>query len=125
MKKSVALCILALAGPACSAPAEDRPRASRSGQDCFNIGRVSGFTNVDKDTIRLDAGPSHRYDVDLSGGLCDQIDWAHRLALESRPSSWICTGNGPGLGNIYFRDSASGQRVWCIIDEVRRVETKR
>jgi len=125
MNKLLSLCAVALIGPACAASAEQEASGPRSGRDCFNIAMVGGYSSVDRDTIRLDAGPSRHYEVDVQGGICDQLDWAHRLALESRPSSWICTGDGPGLGNIHFRDPGTRQRVSCFIEAVRRVETKR
>lgn len=98
----------------------DHPAAS-SGRDCFNTSFVSGFSPVDRDTVRLDAGPRRSYDVDLEGPGCDQLNWTESLAIESSPSSWICVGDGPSQGNIYFRDPATRQRTSCFIQNVRRV----
>ena len=125
MKNILAIWALALIGPACAATAEQPASGPRAGRECFNIRTVDDFSPVDRDTVRLGAGPSRVYEVDISGGLCDQLDWAQRIVLESRPSAWICTGDGPGLGNIYFRDLGSQQRVSCYIEAVRRMETKR
>lgn len=96
-------------------------RTAPSDRDCFNTSFVSGFSTVDRDTVRLDAGPRRSYDVDLLGPGCDQLNWTESLALESSPSSWICVGDGPSQGNISFRDPATRQRISCFIQNVRRV----
>lgn len=114
-----------VAGLLCSAcAASDSPDAgaqARAGRDCFNVGQINGYTTVDRDTVRVSYGASTRYDIDIQGPQCDMVEWAHRLAIEATPSSWICVGRQVGQGNIYFRDSATRQRVKCYIEDVRRV----
>lgn len=113
-----------LAATGCVADAPNGPEAgvaARDGRDCFNVQFVSGYSSVDRDTVRLDAGPRQRYDVDIQGPLCDQIDWTQRIALESTPSSWICVGSQAGQGEVHFRDPATRRRTSCYIQEVRRV----
>ena len=119
--KLLILSIAALVPAACAAPQQEARSSPSKGGDCFNVRMVNGYSNVDRDTVRLDAGPSRTYDVDLSGPLCDQLDWAHNIALESTPSSWICTGDHVGQGKIFFRDATTRQRVSCYIEDVRRV----
>ncbi len=104
---------------ACAAPAPEAASAPMRG-DCFNTRFVQGYSSVDRDTIRLDAGPRQSYEVDLQGPLCDQVDWTRRIALESTPSSWICVGTQAGQGEIHFRDPATRRRTSCHIDAVRR-----
>lgn len=106
----------------CAAVDQPESDASTSSRDCFNVSMVTGYETVDDDTIRLDAGPSTKYEVDLSGGQCRNVDWTQRLAIESTPSSFICVGSQPGQGNIHFRDPATQRRVSCYIDDVRRVQ---
>lgn len=109
---------------ACSAVDEPQSDAVATGnRDCFNVSMVTGYETVDEDTIRLQAGPSTQYDVDLSGGQCRNVDWTQRLAVESTPSSFICVGSQPGQGNIHFRDSTTQRRVSCYIENVGRVQT--
>lgn len=120
MRRTVPIAIL-LAAAACTAPSDHLVATPGSERDCFNVGVVTGYDSVDRDTVRLQAGPSTEYDVDLSGGQCNNLDWAHRLAIESTPSSWICVGSQPGQGNISFRDPATNRRVSCYIGNVRRV----
>ncbi len=120
MRWIVSLTALAMAG--CAAPdAAQSDAANRGERDCFNVSVVAGYETVDDDTIRLDAGPSTKYEVDLSGGQCRNVDWTQRLAIESTSSSFICAGSQPGQGNIHFRDPATQRRVSCYIDDVRRV----
>ena len=103
-------------------PPPGQPAATQTAQrDCFNVSLVQGFTPVDRDTVRIDAGPGADYELDIAGGQCQQIDWALRIALESSGSSFICTGKQLGQGNIYFRDVASRRRLTCYIENVRRV----
>jgi hypothetical protein len=110
---------------ACASPQDSTNTAANnppSGRDCFNVQFLTGYETVDRDTLRVRAGPSASYDVDISGAQCTQIDWAHRVAIESTPSSWICVGNQPGQGSIAFRDPTTRRRVECYIDGVRRVD---
>jgi hypothetical protein len=120
MRWVAVLAIIAVSA-ACAALDQPQPEgADRAGRDCFNVGMVTGYETVDTDTIRLDAGPSAKYDVDLSGGQCRDVDWTQRLAIDSTPSSWLCVGSQPGQGNIRFRDPPTRRAVSCYIQAVRR-----
>jgi hypothetical protein len=109
------------AAPPPAARAEGPASHATAGRDCFDTNFVQGFSSVGKSVIRLDVGPGQKYDVDIEGSQCDQVDWTQRLALESTPSSWICVGNAIGQGNVYFRDPTTRRRVSCYIQNVRRV----
>jgi hypothetical protein len=109
---------------ACAAVDETRSEGSSAGsRDCFSVSMVTGYETVDDDTIRLQAGASTEYEIDLSGGQCRDVDWTQRLAIESTPSSFICVGSQPGQGNIHFRDPTTQRRVSCYIEDVRRSAT--
>jgi hypothetical protein len=116
---ALAACTAAPA-PGTQARAGAAPGAT-AGKDCFNVSFVHGFSSVGKSTVRLDVGPGQKYDVDISGAQCDQVDWTQRLALESSTSSWICVGDAIGQGNVYFRDPTTRRRLSCYIQNVRRV----
>lgn len=123
MRWMIVLAAFAVAA-ACAAVDQPQSEAPATGnRDCFNVSMVTGYETVDDDTIRLDAGLSSKYEVDLSGGQCRNVDWTQRLAVESTPSSFICTGSQPGQGNIHFRDPATQRRVSCYVEDVRRVQT--
>lgn len=115
---TLAIATLVLADCAAQSPQTDRGPAS--GGDCFNVSMVTGYSSIDRDTVRLDAGPSRTYEIDISGPMCEQVDWTQRIALESRPGSWICVGDRVGQGEIHFRDPATRRRVSCHIEDVRR-----
>lgn len=117
----LSLLALALAGCAAANAQQERSGGRQSDRDCFSTASVSGYGSIDRDTGRLDVGPRRRYEVDISGPGCDQIDWTLAIALESRPSSFICTGDRPGQGRISFRDPGSSWRTSCLIDNVRRL----
>jgi hypothetical protein len=120
--RSISVMALATVIGACAAPQQPQTAAAAS-RDCFNVSLVTGYETVGPDTIRLDAGVSAKYDVDISGGQCRNVDWTHRLAIESTPSSWVCVGSQPGQGNIRFRDPTTQRVVSCYIRDVRRAHT--
>ena len=92
---------------------ESRRRTCRSGlRRC--LARKS-YSSLDLHTVRLNVGASRSCDVDISGPLCDEIGWTHRIAVEPRPSSWICVGVRAGQGSFYFRDPTTQSRVSCFI----------
>jgi hypothetical protein len=124
MRIAVSLAALSLFGCAASldeAGPGPQSAAARAGRDSFNVSMVNGKSSVDRDTVRLDAGPGRAYEVDISGPMCDQLDWTHRIALESTPGSWICVGDQVGQGSIIFRDPTTRRRTSCYIESVRRV----
>lgn len=115
-----AIGVLALAA-ACAPTAKTAANAaSPAGRDCFNASFLSGFSNVDHDTVRVSAGPSQEYDLDLLGPSCRDIQWTTDIAVVTRPSNWVCVGKNAGLGDVKFRDSATGRTTSCTITEVRR-----
>lgn len=109
-----------LAAVACAPTATQTAALAPDGRDCFNSNFMSGYTNVDQDTIRVSASPSRSYDLDLEGPNCRDIQWANSVAVVTKPSSYICTGNRAGLGEVKFRDGASNAVTTCWITEVRR-----
>lgn len=122
IRKIAALVVITAFQGSC-APAVDLA-ASPAGRDCFNVRFLTGYEAVDRDTIRVHAGPSTEYDIDLQGGQCDTVDWAQRLAIESTPSSWICVGDQAGQGEIRFREPATRRIVQCYITDVRRAPSR-
>lgn len=106
---------------ACAAAPEESAQAPPDGRECFNVSMVSGFSDAGEDKVRLRVSSSRQYDLTLRGPQCDDVEWAHAIAVESRPSSWICVGDSPGQGEVRFRDSASRRVVSCYVDSVERV----
>lgn len=101
--------------------AQNTAQRAPTGRDCFNVQFLTGYETVDRDTLKVDAGPGASYEIDIAGAQCTQMDWTHRLAIESTPSSWMCVGSQPGQGSIAFRDPTTRRRVECYITAVRRV----
>lgn len=108
---------------ACAADGETQQSAAApdAARDCFNVNSVAGFNAVDGDTVRVTAGASRVYELDVRGPGCNSLDWTETIALEQRPSEWICVGEGVNLGRIHFTDTAGGFARTCFIEEVRRV----
>lgn len=118
---AAAAAVIALA--ACASDADDTQTAAApdAAGDCFNVNAVSGFNAVDGDTVRVSAGASRQYELDVRGPGCNSLNWTENIALESRPSEWLCAGDGPNLGRIHFNDSAGNMARTCFIEEIRRV----
>lgn len=120
--RAATLAVLCALG-ACAADGAQSQTATApdAARDCFNINAVSGFNAVDGDTVRVSAGASRSYELDVRGPGCNSLDWTEDIALESRPSEWLCAGDGPNLGRIHFNDSAGNMARACFIEEIRRV----
>lgn len=108
---------------ACAAQPDETQSAAApdASRDCFNINAVSGFNDVDRDTLRVSVGAGREYELDFRGPGCNQLEWSENIAIESRPSEWICAGSGPGLGQIHFNEPTSGHARTCFIERVRRL----
>lgn len=108
---------------ACTGPMTDQAAShvTAANSDCFNVSFLTGYESVDRDTIRVRISAQTQYDIELGGAQCNELDWTHRLAIESTPGSYICAGSAPGQGYIYFRDPATRRRVQCYIQNVTRV----
>lgn len=111
--------IAALFTAGCAAPEGPSP-AAIADRDCFWLRQVSGFNVQDDGGVRLSVGAGDVYIAEIEGPACDQIRWAEALALEARPSSFLCVGDGPGIGEIAFRDSSLNRVTTCWIDTLRR-----
>ena len=77
----------ALAGAAVAAPSA----SGKTGQSCFWTRDVNGFQAVNDQTVNIKVGVRDVYQLTLFAPSPD-IDWTESLALESKGSSWICSG---------------------------------
>lgn len=65
--------------------------ASSPARQCFRAQDVNGFTAVNDRQVNLRVGVSDIWRLDLFAR-CPDVDWSLRLGIESRGSSWICSG---------------------------------
>ncbi|MES2896191.1 MAG: DUF6491 family protein [Pseudomonadota bacterium] len=107
-----ATAVFALAGagfvPAFAADAKPK-------RQCFNARNVSNFSAVDDRTVNLRVGVKDVYRLDLFGP-CHDIDWEHEIAIQSRGSSWICSGLD---ATIITRSPIGPQR--CAVRAIRKL----
>jgi hypothetical protein len=76
--------------PAASAqPPKPPPHFDR--HQCFYTRNVTSFAAPDEHNLYVRVGVRDVYHFEMFGP-CPDIDWNQRLALVSRPSSWICNG---------------------------------
>lgn len=79
--------------------------ASAEQPDCFNSRFINGYSEVDRDTIRVRVGQDDYYDVDVTGA-CMDLEWSNRLAVVTRSRSNLCVGPAFGDAEIITRDDA-------------------
>lgn len=90
-----------------AAPAEER--------HCFNAASVGGYTVVDRETVRLNVGPSDTYEIKLLG-VCPNIQWNEQIRLETAGSATVCTG----LDLTIHAEGPTGPQE-CAADSIRKV----
>ena len=91
MRTLITLSIAASALAACAAYQRQLP-PSAANRQCFRAADVNSFWGATDDSVLVRVGVSAVYRLELSG-LCHDIDWANRIALQSTGgSSWICQG---------------------------------
>ena len=96
------------------------PDRRAQGGDCFNVGQVSGFSELDGPAVRIKASVNRSYDLDLSGPSCDDVSWAQGIAIDAAPSRWMCVGDIPVQGHVRFRDAASRRVTSCQVTRISR-----
>ena len=113
---------------------ESRRRTCRSGlRRC--LARKS-YSSLDLHTVRLNVGASRSCDVDISGPLCDEIGWTHRIAINpSRPDSYERQCHDSGVSSFLLdlregehaavRDGLMEPRLERFIGVIYRPETER
>ena len=82
------LAAAALVGAAAATPAA---AAGKAGQSCFWTRDVNSFQAVNDQTVNIKVGVRDVYQLTLFAPSPD-IDWTESLALQSKGSSWICSG---------------------------------
>lgn len=111
-----ATAVLALTGAGVApAFAADPAPAAGAKRQCFSARNVSSFSAVDDRTVNLRVGVKDVYRLDLFGP-CHDIDWEHEIAIQSRGSSWICSGLD---ATIITKSPIGPQR--CAVRTVRKL----
>lgn len=87
----------------------------QSGQHCFYAGDVSGFAVQGDHIVNVRVAPRDVYQFELVGS-CPAVNWHARPALESRGTSFICTG----LDAELVAPGASGPRR-CPVRNIRKL----
>lgn len=106
--------LAALAG--CAAAPSGEVDADAEGRDCFNVRSINGFNYVDRDTVRVSVSPRRSYDLDTFGATCFNLRWAKAIAVRSRPSSFLCVGDGVSVDARIITDQGDS----CLVEAIRR-----
>lgn len=104
---------LFLATAAC---APQPPMSSGSpARQCFRAQEVNGFSAVNDRQVNLRVGVNDIWQLDLFAR-CPEVDWSMKLGIESRGSSWICSG----LDATIITPSTIGPQR-CAVQSVRKL----
>jgi len=71
-------------------PAKAAPKAATPRQ-CFYSSNMSSFKEAGDRAVYVRVGVKDLYRLDLFG-TCHDLRWAQTIGVESRGSSWICSG---------------------------------
>lgn len=94
---TLAASLLALASLANAQPAPSNAQAAPAhGTDCFLASHYLSYSYIDPHHISIHYGPSRDYLLATEWDARD-LRWVEALAIRSRGSDWICTGNGLGV----------------------------
>lgn len=108
--------ILLLASVATGASAEEaKPKTESAPRQCFWTRSINGFNAVDDTHVNLRVGVKDVYQLELLQP-CHDIDWADKIAIQSRGSSWICSG----LDATVIAPSPIGPQR-CMVKTVRKL----
>jgi len=100
---------------ASAAPAAEPPPSKTPPRQCFWARDINGFNAVDDRTVNLHVGVKDVYQLDLLSS-CPDVDWTEHIAIESRGSSWICSG----LDAVLIAPSSIGPHR-CMVRSVRKL----
>ena len=106
------LAITLVAG--CTSSGETSSRASDPNRRCFFASSVSSFAAVDSRTVNIRVGVNDFYRLNLMSS-CRDVTFTTGMALSTRGSSSICTGNA--LGTTLTTRGPSG-RQRCSVGTV-------
>ncbi|WP_374472449.1 DUF6491 family protein [Phenylobacterium sp.] len=112
---AAALAALALAGCAAGMRTESAAGQPTGGRQCFWASSVNGFRAVDERAVNLRVGVRDVYRLELIGP-CPDVDWATRIAIQSRGGNSICTG----LDAVLIAPSPIGPQR-CLVRNVRKL----
>jgi hypothetical protein len=98
-----------------AAPAAAKSPANPGKRQCFLASSVDGYRALDEHTLYIRAGVHDVYQFEMFGA-CPDINWNERLALVSRPGSWICSGMD---AEVVTHSAIGPQR--CPVRSVRKL----
>jgi hypothetical protein len=106
------LAVLSAAAPmaAAKSPVEPAPR-----KQCFWTRQINSFASSDDRIVNVRVGVKDVYQFEMFGR-CSEVDWAQKIAVRSRGSSYICSGLD---AEIIAPSSLGPQR--CPVKTVRKL----
>ncbi|WP_374575390.1 DUF6491 family protein [Phenylobacterium sp.] len=112
---SLGAVLLLASTAACASADQAKPKPESASRQCFWSRSVTSFHAVDRETVNLRVGVKDVYELKLFGP-CDNVDWTEKIALESRGSSWICSG----LDAVVISPSPIGPQR-CMVKTIRKL----
>jgi hypothetical protein len=101
---------------ACAATAPGARGPGSANRQCFLASQVNNFWGATDTSVFVRVGVNDVYQLQLSG-MCQDIDWANRIALRSTGGgSWVCHGLD---AEILIPSTIGTQR--CLVTDVRKL----
>jgi hypothetical protein len=98
--KAAAITLLASAGACADTGGHGGRRIASTGpRDCFQARDVSSWATEDRTTVNLRVNIRDFYQLKLLAP-CGDIDFSHRIGLQSRGGDFICTGTNEDINII-------------------------
>lgn len=126
---AISLAALALAGAACAPVDRGEPDAYDATlanidttRACFFTREINGYSNAPESSARneriyIDTGVNERWLLETMG-TCPDLDFSQRIALDTRSSTSVCTGN---LENLLVPSVTPGEVDRCPVRVLGRV----
>lgn len=111
---AAALAALTAAAPLAAAKSPEEPGA-KAPRQCFWTRQINNFAAQDDKIVNVRVGVKDVYQFEMFGR-CHEVDWAQKIAVRSRGSSYICSG----LDAEIIAPSAIGPQT-CQVRTVRKL----
>ncbi|MFS2318766.1 DUF6491 family protein [Maricaulis sp. D1M11] len=110
--KILTIAALAVSTATACASSEATPSEDTEPRQCFRTDQISGFSSIDRDTLRVRVSGQRRFDLEVQGPGCSDVEWSHTAAfINNTGSSLMCAGRNPVGAEIRVRDQMGFCRV--------------
>lgn len=122
--------LAAIAAAACAscAPVEEEPTTVAglsTERQCFFTSQINGYSEAPDgprgERLYVTTGPNDRWLFETFGA-CPELDWAHRIAIDTRPVSTLCNGD---TANLIVPEGLGGRPDRCSVRMLGKMQDPR